>query len=208
MNIEKSESNGAAVNCYSDGESAFMEWSQAFRGKWLGPLLNLLGSNGIRAGHITFLSLLCGLAFCPLFLVGEYGWAFALLLVHVLLDGIDGPLARHLGRAGDRGSFTDTAADQVVVSATAIAMVYTGHAGAWAGGSYLFLYTLVVAFAMIRNALAVPYSWLFRPRFVVFAWMAVEVYFLPGTLNTILWIATFLLGFKSLTGFLAIRRKI
>ncbi len=184
-----------------------MEWSQTLRGKCLAPLLTLLGTNGVRAGHITFLSLLCGLAFCPLFIAEHYLWAFGFLLAHVLLDGIDGPLARHLGRDGDRGSFTDTAADQVVVTATAITMVYTGFAGTWSGGSYLFLYTLVVTFAMVRNTLQVPYSWLFRPRFLIFAWMAVDVYFLPGSLNPVLWVATVLLGIKSLTGFVAIRRK-
>ncbi|MEM1442737.1 MAG: CDP-alcohol phosphatidyltransferase family protein [Verrucomicrobiota bacterium] len=208
MNHQNNDKDTPAVNCYSDGEGAFMAWSQTLRAKWLRPILNLLGTNGVRADHITLLSLLSGLAFCPFFIAGEYFLAFSFLVFHVLLDGLDGPLARHLGKAGGRGSFTDTTADQMVVTATAIALVYTGHAGAWAGGSYLFLYTLVVAFAMIRNALLVPYSWLFRPRFVIFAWMAVEVYLLPGTLNYALWIATTLLGIKTLTGFLAIRKKL
>jgi phosphatidylglycerophosphate synthase len=207
MKIKKTESGRPAVNCYSDGEGAFMERSQNLRGKFLGPLLLWLGGNGVRAGHITFLSLLSGLAFCPLFLAGEVALAFSFLFLHVLLDGVDGPLARHLGRAGARGSFTDTAADQVVVTATAITMVYTGLVGAWAGGCYLFLYTLVVTFAMVRNALEVPYSWLLRPRFLVFAWMAVEIFWLPGTLNLVFWLANGLLAWKALTGFIAIRRK-
>lgn len=206
--MKKKESDRIPVNCYSNGEGAMMNWSQDLRARLLRPLLEVLGHLGVRAGHITFLSLLAGLAFCPLFIIGQHAWAFGFLVLHVVLDGFDGPLARHLGRAGDRGSFTDTAADQVVVTATAITMVYTGLAGAWAGGSYLFLYTLVVTFAMIRNALRAPYSWLFRPRFFVFAWMAVEVWFLPGTLNTVLWIATALLALKAFTGFIAIRRRI
>ncbi|MEM9282468.1 MAG: CDP-alcohol phosphatidyltransferase family protein [Verrucomicrobiota bacterium] len=208
MNEKDEKKAPLAVNCYSNGEGAFMEWSQTLRAKCLRPMLDLLGANGVRADHITLLSLLSGLSFCPFFIAGEYLWAFGFLIFHVLLDGLDGPLARHLGDSGDRGSFTDSTADQIVVTAATIALVYTGYAGAWAGGCYLFLYTLVVAFAMIRNALLVPYSWLFRPRFVIFAWMAVEVFLFPGTLNYVLWMATALLGFKSLTGFLAIRRKL
>ena len=196
------------VNCYSDREDGFMTWSRDLRAKWFKPALTLMGSMGIRAGHITLLGLISGLAFCPLFVMEKYPWAFGLLLLHVLLDGLDGPLARHLGKAGDRGSFTDSVADQVVVSATAITLIYSGVAGTWAGGTYLFLYTVVVAFAMIRNALCAPYSWLFRPRFLVFAWLPVEIYLAPGTLNYVLWIATILLGIKSLTGFIAIRRRI
>ncbi|MDF1755467.1 MAG: CDP-alcohol phosphatidyltransferase family protein [Verrucomicrobiales bacterium] len=197
-----------AVNCYSKGEGAFMAWGQRLRARMLGPLLEMLGGNGVRAGHVTFLSLLCGLVFCPFFIAGYPVVALVFLLLHVLLDGLDGPLARYLGRDGARGSFTDTASDQVVVSAVTIAMVYTGMVGAWPGGCYLFLYTIVVTFAMIRNAIKVPYSWLFRPRFLVFGWIAVEVFLWPGTINYLLWGATLLLGLKAVTGFLAIRRKL
>ena len=44
--------------------------------------------------------------------------ALVALSLHVLIDGLDGPLARHLGIASRSGSFTDTMADQVVVVAT------------------------------------------------------------------------------------------
>ena len=54
---------------------------------------------------------------------------------------------------------------------------------AWAAGLYVFLYALVVGFAMVRNALRAPYSWLFRPRFVVFAFIAVDVYLWAGCLE-------------------------
>jgi len=208
MNNKTSGNHTKLVNCYSGGEGPLMAWSQNLRGEWLGPLLRLLGRNGITAGHITLLSLLCGLLFCPLFVGELYPLAFLFLLLHVLLDGIDGPLARHLGRDGDRGSFTDTAADQLVVTATTITLVYTGVCGAWSGGWYLFLYTVVVAFAFVRNALAKPYSWLFRPRFIVFLWLPVEVYWWPGSLEFVLWIATFLLAVKTVTGFIAIRNRI
>ena len=82
------------VTCYSHGEGAFMEWSQSLRGRLLQPLLSLMSAAGLRAGHITFLSLLSGIAFCPLFLWGSRTAAFTLLLAHVVLDGLDGPLAR------------------------------------------------------------------------------------------------------------------
>jgi phosphatidylglycerophosphate synthase len=196
------------VTCYSGGEERLMAESQALRGRLLKPLLQGLVRCGVRPGHLTFLSMAAGLAFCPLFLWGSRPAAFLLLLAHVLLDGVDGPLARHLGRASNRGSFTDTMADQVVVAFTTVALIHAGHAGIWPGALYFFLYTLVVIFAMVRNALAIPYSWLVRPRFLVYLWFPVEVYFWPGSLNGLLWILSALLGLKTLTGFIQIRRKI
>ncbi|MDF1814381.1 MAG: CDP-alcohol phosphatidyltransferase family protein [Verrucomicrobiales bacterium] len=196
------------VNCYSKGEGGFMTRSQDLRAAWLRPLLHLLGRNGIRAGHITLLSLLFGLAFCPFFIAESYFWAFGFLLIHVVLDGIDGPLARFQKKAGNRGSFTDTSADQLVVTATTITLIYNGLADPWPAGWYVFLYTVVVVFAMIRNAMSTPYSWLFRPRFPVFLWIAVEVFWLPGTLNYILWAGSATLAVKALTGFITIRRNL
>jgi phosphatidylglycerophosphate synthase len=163
---------------------------------------------GVRPNHLTLLSLLAGLAFGPVFLWSSKIVAFALLLAHVALDGLDGPLARHTQCASNRGSFTDTAADQVVVAFSTLALIHGGYAAAWPGGLYLFFYSIVVVFALVRNALAIPYSWLVRPRFLVYAWMPVEVYLWRGSLDYVLWLITILLALKTLTGFIQIRRKL
>jgi hypothetical protein len=68
-------------------------------------------------------------------------------------------------------------------------------------------YAVVVAFAFARNALAAPYSWLFRPRFLVFLWFAIETYWWPGSLNWVLSFSAAILSLKCLTGFVTIRRK-
>jgi phosphatidylglycerophosphate synthase len=184
-----------------------MAWSQALRARLLDPVLGLLAFCHISANHITVASLICGVAFVPAFAWSAPWVAFLLLFLHVLLDGLDGPLARHLGTASSRGSFTDTMVDQIVVSVVTIAMIHSGHAGLWPGTLYILLYLLVVTFAFIRNAIREPYSWLLRPRFIVFIWMVVEVYLLPGTLDWVLWGAVAILALKSATGFRVIRRR-
>lgn len=185
-----------------------MEWSQSLRGRWLAPMLSWMAGFGLRANHVTLLSLLAGLAFCPVLLKGHPVAAFSLLLLHVLLDGLDGPLARFSGNASNRGSFTDTMADQLVVTAAAITMMQAGHAGTWPSGLYIFLYTVVVAFAFVRSALEAPYSWLFRPRFLVFTCYVIELFWLPGSLDWVLWVCSGLLALKCLTGFIRIRGRI
>ena len=78
--------------------------------------------------------------------------------------------------------------------------------GVWAGGAYLFLYAMVVAFAMVRTALGVPYTWLIRPRFWVYGWLAVDRYLLPGWLEPLVVLLAAVLAVKLASGFLAIRR--
>jgi phosphatidylglycerophosphate synthase len=203
------------ADCYSAGERSAMVWGQEQRAWFLGPTLRTLAAAGVTPDQITAASLLCGLAFCPLWLwpgspAGTRPAALAMLLLHVLLDGLDGPLARHLGVASRRGSFTDTLADQIVVTASTLAIMAAPGAlvSSWTGGVYIFLYAMVVAFAMIRNALSVPYSWLVRPRFWVYAWIAVEQFFLIGWMDLVVGGFAVLLAVKLATGFVAIRRML
>jgi len=195
------------VNCYSGGEADFMARSQQIRAQLFDPLLRLLARLGVTANHVTVASLLCGLAFPPVFHWVVPWAAFVLLLLHVLLDGLDGPLARFRGTASNRGSFTDTMVDQVVVTVVMIAMIRGGYAELWAGSLYVFFYLLVVTFAFVRNALLEPYSWLFRPRFLIFFWLPVEVYWWSNTLNWVLWACVAILAIKAATGFRKIRRR-
>jgi len=208
-----SDAEAPKADCYSAGERGAMVYWQELRGWALGPLLTALSNCGLTADHITAVSLTLGLAFCPLWLwPGSPPWAkpaaLLALALHVLLDGLDGPLARHQGTASRRGSFTDTLADQIVVTATTLALMASNPplVGVWAGGSYVFLYAMVVAFAMVRTALSVPYTWLIRPRFWVYAWIAVELYLLPGWLELIIVAFSAVLAIKLATGFIAIRR--
>lgn len=78
----------------------------------------------------------------------------------------------------------------------------------WAGGAFIFCYTMVVGFAMVRNALGVPYSWLVRPRFWVYGWIAVDLYLLPGWMEIVVGGFAAVLAIKLATGFVAIRRML
>lgn len=213
--IAMSQTETVKADCYSAGERRAMVWTQELRAWLFHPLLVAAQRVGIRPDHVTLSSLVGGLAFCPLYLWPESAvWAkplaLAALITHVLLDGLDGPLARHLGTASRRGSFTDTVADQIVVTASTVALMAADKpaVSGWVGALYLVAYALVVAFAMVRNALGVPYSWLIRPRFWVYGWIAVDLYLMPGWMDFVLLVFTAVLAAKMVSGFVAIRRML
>jgi phosphatidylglycerophosphate synthase len=201
------ESANPKADCYSGRERSAMEWTQRIRGRVLAPLLRVLVALRITPDHLTLASLLVGLSFCGLWFWSPAA-ALGALLVHVLLDGLDGPLARHLGVASRRGSFTDTVADQTVITATAITLMADRVIDVAAGGVYLSAYTAVVAIAMVRNAMEIPYSWLLRPRFLVYSWILVEAFVWPGTINQMLWLTNAVLIWKLLTGFVHLRERL
>jgi len=184
-----------------------MEFTQKIRAAVLSPVLVVLTKCKINANILTLISLLTGLAACPVYFKSR-GAFLILLLIHVLLDGFDGPLARYQNKASRKGSFTDTMADQIVIAATTITLIYASVIGIIPGVIYLFVYTIVITFSMIRNALSIPYTWLIRPRFIIYLWFIVEFYFLPGTINYLLWIFIVLLLIKMVSGFYKIRKRI
>ena len=194
-------------DCYSQGERGFMQWGQDIRAQTLQPLLQLLSHLGIKANHISIVSLVIGLLAAVLFIYSK-PIGLLLLFLHVLLDGLDGPLARHTKTDSNQGSFTDSVIDQVVIVAMMVSLVFVKIADPVAAIIYLISYTVVVSFAFVRNALHIPYSWLFRPRFLIYVWIPVELWLLPGTLDILIWICNLLLVIKSITGFIKIRRKI
>ena len=197
-------------DCYSAGERGWMEYGQRIRAVALNPLLKLLDRGGVSPDSITITSGICGAMFLPLWLLNQSSAAFIAVVLHVLLDGLDGPLARHQNVASPRGSFADTFTDQVVVSLVTIACMIRdpGSLNIAFGTIYIFLYAMVVAMAMVRNALAVPYSWLVRPRFFAFA--AIYLEWLTGwaIVLVVLILCDILLAIKCGSGFIALRSKI
>lgn len=180
---------------------------QRLRAVALRPLLDMLTRCRVGPDHLTLLSALTGLAFCPLYFWSKPA-AFAMIGLHVLLDGLDGPLARHTDTATRHGSFTDSMSDQLVVVASTSTLMSTHVIGILPGSVYIVAYTALLLFAMIRNVLSIPYSWLVRPRFFIYVWFVVETYYLPGTINYVLWFFNALLALKLITGFVKIRRQL
>ncbi len=193
------------ADCYSAGDRKLMLLSQHIRGWLLTPVLVLLQRCRITANGLTLIGLITGLAFAPMLFVNR-PLALALLLLHVALDGLDGPLARHTGTASPRGSFSDTVVDQLVVAATTTALIIHGTIHTLPGVLYLFTYTVVIAFSLARNALRTPYTWLFRPRLFVYAMIPVALYWKAGFLDYALWAFAVLLAVKGVSGFVMIRR--
>jgi|GEM_PF-423404 len=209
-NVANDAATRLSADCYSDGERKWMVFGQRLRAIVLQPLLQLLSVFRVSPDTITLLSAIAGLAFVPLVFADYVKTAIGMLVIHVLLDGLDGPLARYQDRASARGSFTDTCADQLVVTAVTITWMIgaSTKVAVVAGSIFIVVYALVVAMAMVRNAMEIPYSWLVRPRFMVYAAVAIDLLFHWQSTLPILAICDVVLLWKALTGFRALRQRI
>jgi len=210
------------ADCYSDSERAVMLGYQGYKQRLLRPLLVVLDRYGATPDGITWLSVGLGLAFVPtyLFVPGATGLLIAhlLLFAHLLVDGIDGPLARHQRRASAAGSLTDTFGDQLVVIATALTYAVAetwGRAGLHpiTAAVYALAYDSCVALAMVRNAMGIPYRFLIRPRNFFYGLMWFDAYgwwgsWSPGVVEGMVWTFNTILIAAVFSGFLAVRREL
>jgi phosphatidylglycerophosphate synthase len=186
-----------------------MEYGQQIRARMLQPALVTLTASRVSPDHLTAMSLMFGLAFAPSWYLQSYTVAIICLWLHVILDGLDGPLARHQQCESPRGSFTDSFCDQIVVSVVTIMMMISPpRISVVAGSLYLVVYTGVLAIAMVRNSLQIPYSWLVRPRLFVFVAIPLQLAGIPHLINSVIWISNALLAWKLATGFYRLRRRL
>jgi phosphatidylglycerophosphate synthase len=105
--------------------------------------------------------------------------AILLLAVAVLLDGLDGVLARYTRNVSARGSFTDMFCDQLVVALTVGGLVWADLLMGVLGVLFVYIYTALVTFLMLHEMLSVSSSWLIRPSRMVL-YLFVVIYYFTG----------------------------
>lgn len=206
---QKSVGPDAKGDCYSAGERSWMEYGQQLRACWLGPLLRVLTIARITPDHLTIVSLISGLAFFPAWLFDKSAVGILLLWLHAVVDGLDGPLARYQHRASPRGSFTDSFCDQLVVSCVTMAlMMKSPGVSILAGATFLVVYVGVLAISMVRNTLRIPYSWLLRPRLIVYAAIPCQLVVVTNFLEPLMWVCNAIMSWKLMTGFWKLRNRL
>ncbi len=122
----------------------------------LNAAARFLAARGIHANMLTGAGLACGLLAAAALALQLYIPALLLILLSRLLDGLDGPVARHMPQgASDVGAFYDIVADFIFYSAvvfgfalgrpeTALAAAFLLFSFAGSGGTFL-TYAIIAA---------------------------------------------------------------
>jgi phosphatidylglycerophosphate synthase len=79
----------------------------------LEPVAAGLAKLGVTPTAVTVIGLLTTMAGSALIASGYLFWGAFVAALGVALDAVDGPLARRLGTASDRGAFVDTMSDRL-----------------------------------------------------------------------------------------------
>jgi phosphatidylglycerophosphate synthase len=161
------------LNYFAESEQAGQERFQKIRDGLFGPLVRLLIRCRVTADLISLLSLLQLVPFGYLLLTAEsaqqVGIASIFVWLHVILDALDGPIARATGTAGPAGAFTDMCVDHSGMMITTCILTATEFINPTAAVAYVSSYTVSVAFTIWLNMIGHPFKLVVRTKYLLYA---------------------------------------
>jgi phosphatidylglycerophosphate synthase len=160
-------------NYFAESEQAGQERFQKVRDGLFGPLVRLLIRCRVTADLISLLSLAQLVPFGYLVLTAEDSQQIAIASVfvwlHVILDALDGPIARTTGTAGPAGAFTDMCVDHSGMLITTCILTAAGLVNPTAAVAYVSSYTVAVAFTIWLNMIGHPFKLVIRTKYLLYA---------------------------------------
>ena len=136
------------------------------------PVVPLLSFFHITPNFLSYTSIVLMLLFI-IYIKSLSPWLLLLILGSVLLDLIDGPLARIMGVASDKGKFIDMLCDNLAFTLFVLGLMYVGLISGMVGGALIYFMVLSKLLRSIYNSHHYKSDWKFKavagfiPNFVV-----------------------------------------
>ncbi len=189
-----------SADIHSRGELGIISRFNQLKDSLLFPLTSLLQLAHIKPLYLSLAGLIVLLFTLTLSLLLNQSFYFLVgLFIHLILDGLDGPLARRQ-KTTARGALTDVTTDHIGIVTTSLLISHFNYAPDALVIIYTLLYTIVIALAIIRNAFKIPYRFLFRPRLYVYLALAIDYSFRFWLTSPVLLLSSFLLLLPAITG--------
>ena len=166
------------VDYFNDKEREKQKGFARLRDAAVAPLLPILKRLGIGPNTITLLgvaALLAGLAAAAINPV----WYAVGLVFYVVLDGLDGPVARHQGKSSPIGALADITADQIGVPLVLAYLAYRGMIEGWLAATLSGFYLITIYNMVISNMQGFRMAFTLRLKYVFFALAAAYLLGLP-----------------------------
>jgi len=156
-----------SLNYFSESEKGSVKRFEGYRTKILLPICRLLSKAGITADAISYVGFF-SLAGFIYYVESNPLLACLFIFIHVILDGLDGPLSRYCGTDGDSGALTDILVDHTGMIVVVLTLIFFGLVNPFWAALYMFLYTLMIIFVIVRNKLGIPIKYVVRSKYFLY----------------------------------------
>lgn len=189
-------------------QSDFRQW----RDRCVAPLVRLCLRCGITADVVSVVALGLLLPFGVGLFALDQPWGAPLaciaLALHVLLDGLDGPLARAARTDGPAGAFTDMCFDHTGFLIVATLLACAGRLPGGVATAYASTYTLAIVMVVALNLLGRPLRWVLRTKYVFYLLIALALLGGPDVLTPAAALFSTVHGLFAVAGFMRVRSSL
>lgn len=140
---------------YSSAERRFLAPGRDLLLRLYFPIVRLLARLRVPPNAVSLLAPLLGAAFV-LAVRQNLRLAFVIWLPSMMVDGIDGALARFTGKASDFGALVDQVSDHTRETLIVVGLTATGALSPLLGSLYPFVYTALNVILFLCNQHGVP----------------------------------------------------
>jgi phosphatidylglycerophosphate synthase len=167
----------AQADSYSSLERRFLKPVRDFLARLYSPLVRLLARYGVSPNAISLIAPVLGLVFVH---TVRYNLrlSFFIWLPSMLVDGVDGALARYTGQASDFGALVDQVSDHTRETLIVAGLTATGALSPLWGSLYPFVYTALNVMLFLGNYYGAPAPLAIKSWMVLYP--AITLYLLWG----------------------------
>ncbi len=140
---------------------------RSVRDKVFYPLAFVLNKIGVSANAVSYFGVLILIGFV-IYAKSNPALAFIFLILHIIIDGVDGVLARSFQKFNTQGELVDMICDHTGVFIVILALGWRGLIDATLGLLYVYSYTLLTVFSVVRYVLKIPIKLMVRSKYLLY----------------------------------------
>ena len=141
------------------------------------PILSILTKLGINSNHISFLGLIFSFIMFYFLIKNQVINSLIFFILILLVDGIDGSLARYQEKTTDKGKFFDMVVDSIVATLLVLGLMILDQINYLNGALFIYLMLLAIIFAIMINSKHYKTDWLFHARAGFFAHLPKNIFY-------------------------------
>lgn len=192
---------------YSQTEQSYYNKVRGWRDDILMPLARFFNRIGVSANQLSFFGLLI-LAGFVYFVVDRPDLAAIFLILHILMDGIDGAVARTNKKDDMSGSVVDTVVDHTGIFIVILTLGFFELIDPNIGLVYIYFYTVMVFLIIVRYLLKIPVRMVVRSKVLVYGLYALWAFTGINFMNEALLVFSVLLIWVTMVSFFKIKKKL
>jgi len=195
------------IEQFSNNEKKSYMRIRYIRDKIFYPLAFVLHKTGLNANKLSYFGLFVLIGFI-VYVKSNPVLAAIFLILHVVIDGVDGVLARSFQKESTQGELVDMICDHTGMFIVVLSLGWRELIDSTIGLLYVYSYTILMVFIVIRHMLKIPIKLWFRSKFFLYAIYLLWVFTEYNYMNKALLVFSILIIPSTLISFVKIKNKL